>query len=372
MENTPCCDFIFKSSVSVLAITFDASGSIIRANVFSEALCGRTLLGTNVSDLFVNFDENTDILSLLTAGENPLILNISTAHALPEALIFHCYACSSPNDHHILFGEYNTAEMENFRSQLISMNGELNIATRKLHKQHADLKRINEAMNNLMGMAAHDLRNPIALIMGYAQTMIDFMSDKFDKKQKLFLNSIFKASKLMNDIITDMLDVTVIESGTVKLRLEDAQIADVIGDAVETGAILADRKNVKLLYPPPSPIPSVSLDRSKIQQVMDNLISNAIKYSTAGTEINIQVAHVPDEGCVKISVSDAGLGIPADEIKNIFKPFVKLTPRPTANESSTGLGMAIVKKIVEAHRGKIWVESKLGSGTTVTFTLPTV
>ena len=132
--------------------------------------------------------------------------------------------------------------------------------------------------------------------------------------------------------------------------------------------LLAKGKSINLKLNLESNLPEISLDRNRISQVINNLITNAIKFSYPETEIALSA--VRRGGEVIISVADQGQGIPPDEIPKLFADFTKTSVRPTGGEKSTGLGLAIAKRMVEAHKGRIWVESQVGKGSTFSFTLP--
>lgn len=132
--------------------------------------------------------------------------------------------------------------------------------------------------------------------------------------------------------------------------------------------IIANRKQIRITLNIPQPIPGLSFDPVKMEQVVNNLLSNAIKYSHAGTTVSIGAFSTDND--VVISIRDEGQGIPAGEIEKLFTPFAKISVASTDGEKSTGLGLSIVKKIINGHRGKIWVESEVGKGSVFYFSLP--
>jgi signal transduction histidine kinase len=172
----------------------------------------------------------------------------------------------------------------------------------------------------------------------------------------------------MHQLLEDLLDISQIEAGKLELRLAPVDLAAVIEDNVKLNRMFAEKKQIGLTFLQQCAPPPLSLDAPKIDQVLNNLISNAIKFSQPQTEIIVELSTL--DGQILISVRDQGQGIPSNEIEKVFKPFEKTSTRSTAGEKSTGLGMAIVKKIVEGHQGKIWLESALGVGTTFFIALP--
>ncbi len=147
-----------------------------------------------------------------------------------------------------------------------------------------------------------------------------------------------------------------------------ADLNDLAQRNISLNRVLAHQKAIELVFHPSDTLPTLVLDRSKVEQVLNNLIGNAVKYSHPGTRVTISIEAV--SGFAVCSVSDQGLGIPAEEIPKLFKAFGRTSVRATGGEQSTGLGLAIVRRIVEGLGGRITVESEVGKGSTFTFTLP--
>ena len=173
----------------------------------------------------------------------------------------------------------------------------------------------------------------------------------------------------MLHLIDDFLDVSSIESGNLRLDRCPLDPRKLLEHNVLLNAVLAQKKNIQVALEIEGALPMLSLDEGKIGQVLNNLISNAVKFSQSGTAVTVHA--VAEGGGVQIAVRDQGPGIPEGERGKLFQPFGKTSVRSTAGESSTGLGLAIVRKIVEGHGGRIWVESEVGVGSAFLFTLPT-
>jgi signal transduction histidine kinase len=161
----------------------------------------------------------------------------------------------------------------------------------------------------------------------------------------------------------------VIESGKLKLEKKKTNLAEFIKRCINLNSFYAEKKNIKLIFEFEENIPDIDIDPSKMEQLLNNLISNAIKFSHNNKRIRINLKKEADKE-VLISVKDEGQGIPEKEKEKLFKPFEKLSVRGTAGESSTGLGLAITRKIAEGHGGKIRAESTVGKGSTFYVTLP--
>jgi len=219
------------------------------------------------------------------------------------------------------------------------------------------LSKANAAKNRFLGMAAHDLRNPLASIRGLSEFLRDGAVGPLTHDQLDLINTIHGASQSMLDIVNELLDVATIESGELKLNLAPHQLAELIAKSVSLTNMEAARKNTTVVFDARGPAPVLMVDLAKMRQVVDNLLSNAVKYSPPGSTITaiIQAGSAP--GTCAFSVQDQGPGIPEGERDRLFKDFGRLSVQPTGGEKSTGLGLAICRKIVEAHRGTITAEN---------------
>lgn len=270
----------------------------------------------------------------------------------------------------LLLSTYSTAMQKN--RELEQSNRELNLIYQELREKNEHLSKLNEEKNNLLGMAAHDLRNPLGVILGYTNLLIEQLTDKLDAKSLTKLNHIKNSSSHMLSIINDLLDISAIESGKVKLNLAKEDIVSLVKNTVELNQELAENKNIQLIFSLPETNFSVVCDKDKIEQVITNLLTNAIKYSNPNTIVQVSVNTSNEESVpgVLIKVKDQGQGIPPSEESRLFQTFSKTSIKSTSGEKSTGLGLAIAKKIVDAHQGKIWVESKSGAGSSFYVFLP--
>lgn len=213
------------------------------------------------------------------------------------------------------------------------------------------LSKANSAKNKLLGMAAHDLRNPLASIRGLAEFLRDGTVGPLSTDQLDLVNTIFETSQSMLSLLNELLDVATIEAGELKIRREPANLSELVEKAVYLNNINAARKNTKIVFSPPDETPIVRMDAPKMKQVMDNLLSNAVKYSPPGSTITVRLSGF--HPAYKVAVQDQGPGVPENERHQLFKDFVTLSAKPTGGEKATGLGLAICRKIVEAHRGAI-------------------
>lgn len=256
--------------------------------------------------------------------------------------------------------------------EMSGLNNELANMQRKLTKKTAELEQIVEQKDQMLGMAAHDLRNPLTLIQNYALFLIeDHEEDNiFSADQYQLIKEIKESSEYMVEIIEDMLDISAIESGKITLEKIDTDLIQLIKRTVSLNRPSANKKDIDITVEVPDIGVNKKVDTHKFQQVFDNLLSNAIKYSYANSLVTVGVDVNNKSGAVTIIVKDEGQGIPEDELGDLFKPFSHTSVEATAGEKSTGLGLAIASKIVEAHGGEITVESEVGTGSTFYVKVP--
>lgn len=232
------------------------------------------------------------------------------------------------------------------------------------------LSKANHAKNRFLGMAAHDLRNPLASIRGIAEFLQEGTVGPLSAEQLDLVHTIHGAAQSMLDMVNELLDVATIESGELKLQRGVHDMTDLVSKGVAAINREAARKQTRVVFdPPPAPV-RVQIDPAKMRQVVDNLLSNAVKYSPPGSTITANLAGNDASGTCSFAVRDQGPGIPEGERDRLFKDFSQLSNKPTAGEKSTGLGLAICRKIVDAHHGAIVAENLPGGGCEFRVTLP--
>ena len=247
----------------------------------------------------------------------------------------------------------------------------------RIHQQQTEIEHMNARLRQLdaeknffLGMAAHDLRNPIGNIQTLAQLLKEEASERLSADEQTYLAMIATASKGMIDLLNNILDITKIESGQVSAQCEELNLMYLLQECISNHKVAADAKEIHLSYSIRNEHLRVKANRTQFMQILNNLVSNAIKYSHRKTEVEI-TAEMTIEGEMAIKIIDQGQGIPDDEQCKLFQPFTRTSVATTSGESSNGLGLCIVKRLVEGHGGRIWVDSKSGSGSTFAFTVKT-
>ncbi|MBN1963239.1 MAG: GAF domain-containing sensor histidine kinase [Anaerolineae bacterium] len=238
-----------------------------------------------------------------------------------------------------------------------------------IEAQNEELRRLNDLKNAFIGVAAHDLRSPLA----YIQMASDFLCTSGHQlppeKQRDVLLDIQSQAGHMLQLLNELLDISQIDAGRLELKLAPVDLRSALASTVARHAQMAAAKEI-LVQLEAVPAEEVLADALRLRQVLDNLISNAVKYSPADSTVKVDA--VCDSTVCTIHVRDEGPGIKPEERGKLFKDFSRLSTQPTGGESSTGLGLAITRRIVEAHGGQIGVESSYGHGATFWFTLPLV
>ncbi len=244
---------------------------------------------------------------------------------------------------------------------------EISQANERLQESNTELVQLNTEKNEFLGIAAHDLKNPLSNMLLTVQLMDEYHASVPSEKFREWTESITRGAEYMLNIISNLLDVNKIEAGKMEMNIEpvNASIIELITDAY---TFRASEKGIHLHFTPLKSKIHFLADRNSIQQIMENLISNAIKFSEKETTVVVRT--VQHNTTVQIEVQDAGPGLSPDDKAKLFGKFARLSARPTGGEHSTGLGLSIVKKMVEAMNGKVWCESELGKGATFIVELP--
>ncbi len=236
----------------------------------------------------------------------------------------------------------------------------------ELERKNDELSRLNDLKNSFLGMAAHDLRNPIGNIL---MAMSLLTNKKFvlpPEEHEEILAEVDKQAHYMLDLLDDLLDVSHIESGKFTLNPVPIDLESFLREVVQRHHRLAEAKGSVVRLEPVARGEAIA-DPMRLRQVLDNLISNGVKYSPAASEIVVRAE--PEQGDWLVAVQDQGPGLTLDDQKRLFQDFARLSAKPTGGEKSTGLGLAITRRVIEAHGGRIGVNSEPGQGATFWFTL---
>lgn len=238
----------------------------------------------------------------------------------------------------------------------------------EIETQKIKFEELNEQKNKLLGMAAHDLRNPISVVNMYSSFILEDLTDQ-QSQYADFVKEINNASKFMLTLLSDILDLSKIEAGNLDLEIKEHDYKAFLEHNIKLNLVIAEKKKISIGLEYAVDLNVIKFDKYKLEQVLNNLIGNAIKYSYPETRITVKVS-APHTGKILTEIMDEGQGIPAEELENIFVEFNKSSVRSTGGEKSTGLGLAISKRIIEGHGGKISVMSEVKKGSNFYFELP--
>lgn len=243
--------------------------------------------------------------------------------------------------------------------ELARVNNDLVTVQRELARTVAELQRLNGYKDELLGMAAHDLRSPLTANAGFIRFLQEG-SEGLPENTRTLLAHLRTNSEYMQRLVESVLDFAAIQSGRVRLQLEDCAPADIVRGVVQTMRILAEGRGITIRYDADGALPQMRLDAVKITQAVQNLVGNAVQYTPNGDVVDVRLRGV--DGGVEIEVEDRGPGIPPAELPDLFKPFTRLSTVAVSKHRSVGLGLAITRRLVEAHGGTIEVTSEVGRG----------
>jgi len=235
----------------------------------------------------------------------------------------------------------------------------------------------NEAKTEFVSFVSHELKQPMTSIKGYTDLLVKGVAGELNDAQRGFLKTVQSNVDRMNTMVSDLLDISRIESGRIRLEFGDVSIEQVIEDALRTIRGQVEAKQQTLEVDISSGLPPVRGDRDRLVQILTNLVSNAYKYTPEGGHIVVRAQRGSDvrdaverDGFVQFSVTDTGIGMAPEDQERLFTKYFRADDPAVRNVAGTGLGLVITKSLVELHGGAIWVKSEVGEGSTFTFTVP--
>ena len=268
------------------------------------------------------------------------------------------------------------AASERSHEDLTAQNTELQRAV-----EH--LRHIDRLKSNFLATVSHELRTPLTSIIGFSEMLAKGIAGPLNEEQTEYATTILERGEDLLRLITQVLEMSKMEMGTMRLSLASVALADIVARAFSAASIPAERAQVHLIAELEPSIPRVVVDADKVQQVLINLISNAIKFNRVEGTVTVRAELAPirrpfeedffgeeTADALRVSVSDTGIGIPEDQLARIFDAFYQVDATSTRQHGGAGLGLSIVRKLIEAHGGEVWAESLVGAGTTFHFTLP--
>lgn len=250
--------------------------------------------------------------------------------------------------------------------QLSKQNKELQANLNKLESSRDEIEELQKQKDELFAVVIHDIKNPASLIKSLVELLTSY--DLTATEQQEIIKDIAQTTSKIVSLSQEVTKILSLESSKIQLSFDTNDLNDVIKDVNQRNQIAAKNKSIKLFTDLMENLPEAEFDYQKIDEVLDNLVSNAIKFTPNGGTVRIKSSKELNN--LVVEISDNGLGLNEDDLKHTFKRGAKLSAQPTAGESSTGLGLWIVKKLVESHNGRVWVKSSIGKGSTFAFSIP--
>lgn len=237
----------------------------------------------------------------------------------------------------------------------------------ELSSSNAQLMQASRLKSQFLASMSHELRTPLNSIIGFSKVLLNRLDGDLTERQEAYIRSVHNSGTHLLTLINGILDFSRIEAGKLEMVSEELDLHELIDECIESSMPLARGKQVKLEKNVPLELPRLSADRTKVKQILLNLLSNALKFTTQG---RVLVGAVAEPDAMRISVADTGIGIRQEDLTRLFEAFQQLDNPVARGAGGTGLGLAISKKFVELHGGRIWAESRENQGSTFHFTLP--
>ena len=254
------------------------------------------------------------------------------------------------------------------RDELGTLAANLNRMNEELGRLYQQLDAANRHKSEFLASMSHELRTPLNAIIGFSEVLIDRLFGDLGAKQEEYLKNILDSGRHLLSLINDILDLSKVEAGRMELELDHFSLAETLENGVTMIRERAGRHGIALNLDRDPAVDVIEADERKVKQILFNLLSNAVKFTPDGGQVGIKAGM--DHGEVQVTVWDTGIGIARDDQERIFEEFRQVGGTDGQKREGTGLGLALAKRFVELHSGRIWVESAIGRGSRFTFTLP--
>jgi signal transduction histidine kinase len=263
------------------------------------------------------------------------------------------------------------AELTERQQQIDALTNELAQTQYELFQVKKDLHQADKVRSEFIATVSHELRTPLNSILGFAKLLLNQQVGPLNKLQQTDLSLIYDSANYLLALVNNILDYSKIEAGKIRLDVAWVTVEEIVVGVVASTYMLIEDKPITLSENIEPKLPKIFVDRERIRQVVINLLSNATKFTDSGS-IALRVHHLVENGqdFVCFSVTDTGIGIRKEDIDKVFEPFRQIDEAMTPQAEGTGLGMAISYRLVKLHGGRLWVESKIGQGSTFSFTIP--
>jgi len=308
-------DYILHKS-QVFLLILSPSGEIRYANTYARTLLTQDPTGVHIREILLSGSWYDALLSDWGAGDISPIMNIRIPDDLPRTLYIALY---QREDGYLIFGHSDSEELHRLSKEVLGLNRELGILTRELQVRNRELAELNRMKNQFLGMAAHDLRSPLSLILNYTEFLMEDLQDNLSDEHREFLQTIITSALDMKQVIADFLDVSIIESGHLMLNPEPITFETLMQELLRKTGLSAERRSIRITWKTEGEMPTLYIDAGKTGQVLANLVHNAIEYSPDQGEIEI-LGQRTDKGIVFV-VQDHGSGLSKEKRVKLFSEF---------------------------------------------------
>ena len=254
------------------------------------------------------------------------------------------------------------------RDELGVLAENINRMNDELGRLYRELESASRHKSEFLANMSHELRTPLNAIIGFSEVLHEEMSGPLNDSQRQYVEDVLEAGQHLLSLINDILDLSKVEAGRMELALAEVSILDTLESGVTMHQARATRRDIALNLSVDPDVGSVQADERKVRQVVFNLLANAVKFTPSGGRVDVSARR--HDGVVEIAVADTGMGISPDDQERIFEAFQQAHGSAGGDTEGTGLGLALSKRFVELHGGRLWVQSEVGAGTTFRFTLP--
>ncbi|HXN57488.1 MAG TPA: response regulator [Candidatus Angelobacter sp.] len=273
-------------------------------------------------------------------------------------------------------------DKQRLRAERQSLVARLKDSNRYLMRQHAALRRADEEIlhinrqleqsnrykSEFLANMSHELRTPLNAVLGFSEILLDATMNLTSGERTEFLRNIHSSGQHLLGLINDILDLAKIEAGKMELHAEEMPVAEALQEVTSILEPMARQQGLQLILAGLADVGVIKADRSKFKQVLYNLLSNAVKFTPPPGQITVTVKDSPEQ--LTVSVHDTGIGMKEEDLPKLFREFEQIDGSYTRRYQGTGLGLALCRRFVEMHGGRIWAESHFGKGSTFTFTIP--
>ena len=380
--------YVFSGTIAVLGVVFFSGGmhspilpwliappvlallivnrfyAILWTGVLLGCLVIITVLAWNDFDFWVTYDTRWSLPFSFLCASGIILIVVVIAMIFEGDTTRSLIALAARN----IELERSKKELSELNTEIMDKNTELHAQTEEITLISEQLKALNEKKDDLMHIIAHDLKSPIGNIQALVR-LAKLEGEASDFSRKELVPMIDEIASQAQALIGKLLSTENFEQIAYNLKLEELDIVTLVGDVVGSLQNLAGDKNVRIHFaPPPEGSFRIMTDKIYITQIVENLVNNAVKFSPSGSQVTVLIH--PGKIMLRITIADEGPGIKEEEMDMLFKKFSKLSNQPTAGESSTGLGLSIVKHYVELLNGRVWCESEYGKGCRFIVELP--